>query len=260
MNRYEHIQAAGDAPARQRMNLPNAITVGRIFVTPLIAFLPFVNSWPVRFLAFAIFILAAVTDYFDGMLARTRNLVTDLGKLLDPLADKLLLLGTFIPMYLLGGGSTAWSPFAARNFFSLDPELAATGRHMPLVTPLGPLGLPLWIVIVVLGREALMTVFRHIAAKRGVIIAAIGPAKWKTGFQQTWVGATYFWFGYATLLLSGDWQPSGGLARLARGIAYFIGTVALVAMVCAIVLTVYTLWLYVRRYGHLFGAARSPAR
>jgi phosphatidylglycerophosphate synthase len=242
------------------MNLPNAITVGRIFVTPLIAFLPFLNSWPIRFVAFAIFVAAAVTDYYDGMLARTRNLVTDLGKLLDPLADKLLLLGTFIPMYLLGGGSTAWSPFTARDFFSLDPELAATGRHMPLVTPFGPLGLPLWIVLVVLGREALMTVFRHFAARRGVIIAAIGPAKWKTGFQQTWVGATYFWFGYATLLLSGDWKPTGGMARFAVGFAYFIGGVVLITMTCAVVLTVYSLWLYWRRYGHLLSAAQSPAR
>ena len=242
------------------MNLPNAITVGRIFFTPLIAFLPFVNSWPVRFLAFAVFIAAAVTDYYDGMLARTRNLVTDLGKLLDPLADKLLLLGTFIPMYLLGGGSTAWSPFSARDFFSLDPELVATGRHMPLVTPLGPLGLPLWIVVVVLGREAFMTIFRHVAAKRGVVIAAIGPAKWKTGFQSTWVGATYFWFGYATLLLSGDWRPTGGLARFSIGFAYFIGTVVFITMVCAVVLTVYSLWLYMRRYGHLLVVSRSPAR
>ena len=242
------------------MNLPNAITVGRIFVTPLIAFLPFVNSWPIRFVAFAIFIAAAVTDYYDGMLARTRNLVTDLGKLLDPLADKLLLLGTFIPMYLLGGGSTAWSPFSAPDFFSLDRELVATGRHMPLVTPFGPMGLPLWIVIVVLGREALMTLFRHFAAKRGVIIAAIGPAKWKTGFQQTWVGATYFWFGYATLLLSGDWKPTGGMARFAVGFAYFIGGVVLITMVCAVVLTIYSLWLYMRRYGHLLRAAPSPAR
>jgi phosphatidylglycerophosphate synthase len=252
-------QVAGGEPARQRINLPNAITVGRIVVTPLIAFLPFVNSWPVRFLAFAIFILAAVTDYFDGMLARTRNLVTDLGKLLDPLADKLLLVGTFIPMYLLAG-TTDWSPFSARDFFSLDPKLAATGRHLPLVTPLGPLAFPLWIILVVLGREAFMTIFRQIAAKRGVVISAIGPAKWKTGFQSTWVGATYFWFGYATLLLSGDWKPTGDMARVATGFAYFVGIVVLVTMVCAVVLTVYSLWLYVRRYGYVFGGTRSPAR
>ena len=105
-----------------------------------------------------------------------------------------------------------------------------------------------------------MTVFRQVAARRGVVIAAIGPAKWKTGFQSTWVGATYFWFGYATLLLSGDWQPTGGLARFAIGFAYFQGTVVLITMVCAVVLTIYSLVLYLRRYGHLLVATRSPAR
>ena len=69
------------------MNLPNAITVGRIIVTPLIALLPLVDSWTARTVAFVLYVVAAVTDYYDGMLARTRNLVTDLGKLLDPLAD-----------------------------------------------------------------------------------------------------------------------------------------------------------------------------
>ena len=73
------------------MNLPNAITVARIAVAPLVALLPLVPSWEARIAAFVLFIVAAVTDYWDGHLARTRNLVTDLGRLLDPLADKLLL-------------------------------------------------------------------------------------------------------------------------------------------------------------------------
>ena len=83
------------------MNLPNALTVGRIAVTPLIAVLPFADSWTLRLVAFVLFIVAAITDYIDGMLARSRKQETDLGRLLDPLADKLLLVGTFIPMYLL---------------------------------------------------------------------------------------------------------------------------------------------------------------
>src|SRR5919199_6074422 len=83
------------------MNLPNALTVGRIVLAPVVALLPFVDSWQWRFVAFVLFVLVAVTDYYDGKLARTRNLVTNLGKLLDPLADKLLLLATFVPMYLM---------------------------------------------------------------------------------------------------------------------------------------------------------------
>ena len=81
------------------MNLPNALTVGRIAATPLIAVLPFADSWTLRLVAFVLFTMAAVTDYIDGMLARSRKQETDLGRLLDPLADKLLLVGTFMPMY-----------------------------------------------------------------------------------------------------------------------------------------------------------------
>ena len=89
------------------MNLPNALTVGRIAATPLIAVLPFANSVGLRLVAFVLFTIAAITDYVDGRLARSRKEETDLGRLLDPLADKLLLFGTLIPMYIL----TAELPF-----------------------------------------------------------------------------------------------------------------------------------------------------
>src|SRR4051812_25362495 len=128
------------------MNLPNALTVARIAATPLIAALPFADSWTLRLVAFLLFTTAAVTDYIDGMLARSRKQETDLGRLLDPLADKALLVGTFVPMYVL----------------------AAT---FPFITPVGNVGLPLWIVVVVLGREVFMTIFRQAAKRRGVVIA-----------------------------------------------------------------------------------------
>ena len=83
------------------MNLPNAVTAARIAVTPLIAWLPLAPSSALRFTAFVLFVLAAVTDYVDGRLARSRKQETDLGRLLDPLADKLLLVATIVPMYLL---------------------------------------------------------------------------------------------------------------------------------------------------------------
>src|SRR3712207_5133926 len=95
------------------MNLPNALTVGRIVAAPVVAMLPFLPAWEPRLTGFVLFILVAVTDYYDGKLARSRNLVTNLGKLLDPLADKLLLLATFLPMFLLvgsGGSASALSP------------------------------------------------------------------------------------------------------------------------------------------------------
>ncbi|WP_396204228.1 CDP-alcohol phosphatidyltransferase family protein [Gemmatimonas sp.] len=216
------------------MNLPNAITVGRIALTPLIAWLPFTTSWSARLVAFVLFLVAAITDYWDGHLARSRNLVTDLGRLLDPLADKLLLLATLVPMYLLqqhadlvvAHGGHADSPF----LFEL---------------PFGRVSLPLWIVLVVLGREAFMTVFRQVAARRGLVIAAIGPAKWKTTFQSIWLGAAYFWFFASTLAEHRQWVG----AREWQAFAWFNGFVGVVSMTAAVGLTLYSLWLYLRRYG-----------
>jgi len=217
------------------VNLPNAITVGRIALTPLIAWLPFTTSWSARLMAFTLFLIAAVTDYWDGHLARQRGLVTDLGRLLDPLADKLLLVATLIPMYWL-----------QRHYTLLAPE-GTLPAPSPLlfVTPFGRISLPLWIVLVVLGREAFMTVFRQIAARRGLVIAAIGPAKWKTTFQSIWLGAAYFWFFAATLAMREGWKDDA----LWRGFAYFNGFVGVLSMTGAVGLTLWSLWLYLRRYG-----------
>ena len=224
------------------MNLPNAITIARIAATPAIAVLPFSDSWELRLLAFVLFVVAAVTDYYDGMLARSRGLVTDLGKLLDPLADKLLLLGTLAPMYWLQ------QPLADGV---LDDGGAGRGAF-PFLTPLGTIRLPAWVLVVVLGRELFMTVFRQIAARRGVVIAAIGPAKWKTGFQCTWVGAAFFWFFALTLAADRGWTGAAWLY-----FAYFNGLLGAATMVAAVALTVYSLGLYLRRYGGLL-VRRAP--
>ncbi len=205
------------------MNLPNALTVARIALTPPIAALPFIDRPATRLAAFILFVVAGVTDYLDGRLARSRRDETDLGKILDPLADKLLLIGTLVPMFWL-----------ARTDF-------------PFVTPWGSVALPLWIVIVVLGREAFMAVFRQAAARRGVVIAAIGPAKWKTGMQLVWQGAAYFWFFAATLAVTRAWE----FHPVWRAFAHFNGIVGVATMTVALVLTIYSLWLYMRRYGGL---------
>jgi CDP-diacylglycerol---glycerol-3-phosphate 3-phosphatidyltransferase len=217
------------------VNLPNAITVGRIALTPLIAWLPFTTSWTARLIAFLLFLVAAITDYWDGHLARQRNLVTDLGRLLDPLADKLLLVATLVPMYLL-----------QRHYAFVVPD-GSTPAPSPFLfaTPFGLVSLPLWIVLVVLGREAFMTLFRQVAARRGLVIAAIGPAKWKTTFQSIWLGAAYFWFFAMTLATHERWLDD----RAWRAFALFNGFVGVVSMTGAVALTVYSLWLYLRRYG-----------
>ena len=220
------------------MNLPNAVTAGRIAVTPLIAWLPLAPSTAMRLTAFALFVVAAVTDYVDGRLARSRKEETDLGRLLDPLADKLLLVATIVPMFLL----------MRPGVHSTDPWPAkALEDALPFRTPFADVPLAWWIVAVVLGRELFMTVFRQAAARRGVVISAIGPAKWKTGFQSVWVGAAYFWFFAATLAATHQWDMPSWTA-----FAYFNGIVGVGAMVGALVLTLYSFVLYIRTYGRLF--------
>jgi phosphatidylglycerophosphate synthase len=103
------------------------------------------------------------------------------------------------------------------------------------------------VVVLVIGREIFMTVFRQAAARRGVVISAIGPAKWKTGFQSVWVGSAYFWFFAATLAARNGWSNAGW-----RGFAQFNGVVGTVTMVTSVVLTVYSLALYLRRYSAVF--------
>ena len=242
------------------MNLPNAITVARIAVAPLIALLPFHPSWTVRCAAFWLFIVAAVSDHWDGKLARDRGLITDLGKILDPLADNLLLLATFVPMFVLvgSGASVSWfSPFQSLLVPDvLGPTVRDDGSSaaFPFHTPFGAIGLPWWVLAVVLGRELFMTLFRQAAVRRGVFIAAIGPAKWKTGFQWTWVGATYFWFFAGTLAAEQRWTNAAW-----RGFVHFNSFVGIASMVGAFVLTLYSLWLYMRRYGGVFSSRREPA-
>jgi CDP-diacylglycerol---glycerol-3-phosphate 3-phosphatidyltransferase len=208
------------------MNLPNGLTVARIIVTPAIAALPFVEDSTARLGAFLLFLAAAITDWFDGHLARTRQQETDLGRMLDPLADKLLLIGTFVPMY-----------FLAHKF--------------QFITPFGDYDLPWWVVAIILGREVTMTWFRQFASRRGVVIAAIWPAKWKTGIQLVWSGAAYLWFYLATLMLDRGWT-----GPVSRTIGMTLGTLGAVSMLLAIAFTLYSLYIYMRDYGYLLRVPR----
>jgi CDP-diacylglycerol---glycerol-3-phosphate 3-phosphatidyltransferase len=79
------------------------------------------------------------------------------------------------------------------------------------------------------------------------VISAIGPAKWKTGFQSVWVGSAYFWFFAATLAASRSWQNSAWTS-----FAYFNGIVGTVTMTAAVFLTIYSLALYMMRYSKVF--------
>ena len=203
------------------MNLPNGLTVARIAVTPLIAALPLIPSTRARLAAWLLFVAAATTDWVDGFLARRRKQETDLGRMLDPLADKLLLVGTFVPMYFLA-------------------------HRFPFHTPIGNFGLPWWVVAIVLGREVTMTWFRQYAAKRGVVIGAIWPAKWKTFIQLIWQGSAYLWFWLASLAADRKWP----LEKWHKT-SLFVGSVGTIMMCTAIALTLYSLYIYMRDYGYL---------
>jgi len=249
------------------LNLPNAITMGRIVATPVIATLVINSAWQPRLSAWLLFVVAASTDYVDGKVARDRGLVTNLGKLLDPIADKLLLIATLLPMYWLMRDSLFASLPSANSWAAgetVGPIVAsAAGSRLvyPFVTPLGLVGLPMWILGVVILRELLMTAFRQFAARQGVVIAALGPAKLKTAFQMIWVGAAFFWFMASSAAREYRWTGQAWNA-----FAHFNGIVGTVAMVLAIAMTLYSMALYLRRYGSIVrqaaageaGGARPP--
>jgi CDP-diacylglycerol---glycerol-3-phosphate 3-phosphatidyltransferase len=135
--------------AESLWNLPNFITVTRIALSPLLFALPWYHGrWWSTFIGFA-FLAVSLTDILDGYLARTYQLESKLGKLLDPLADKVLVMTAFV-------------------------MLIAVGR-IPFW------GLPL--VVAILGRELAVSGLRGAAGSEGVIIPASRLAKWKTGFQ-----------------------------------------------------------------------------
>ena len=132
------------------MNLPNKLTVMRVIMIPffVISLLAFHGEVRLlRNLAAAIFIVASLTDMLDGKIARKYNLVTNFGKFMDPLADKLLVCSALICLI----------------------ELNA---------------LPAWMVIVIISREFIISGFRLIASDNGVVIAASYWGKFKTTFQM----------------------------------------------------------------------------
>lgn len=128
------------------MNLPNLLTISRIVMIPLMAVLLLYDTLTAALIAGVIFIIATITDWLDGYLARKYEQVSDLGALLDPLADKLLITTALV-----------------------------------MLIPLGRV--PAWVVAVIIGREMAITGLRAIAAEKGVVIPAGWLGKYKTSFQ-----------------------------------------------------------------------------
>ena len=209
--------------------LPNIITIVRICFTPVLALLPFIEGYWPKIIAFFVFIIAAVSDVWDGYLARSRNQVSDLGKLLDPIADKLLLFATLIPIYWI-----------------------SRQRHDLYDIPLWG-SMPLWVLILLIGRELAMTWFRTWAARRGVVIAATSEGKLKTVLQNVFIGATIAWFAFRDARKPMGWEQS----QLAGWWNQFHGGFVAVSLFIATVLTVYSFGIYLYRYRELFHGRQS---
>lgn len=134
------------------MNLPNKLTVLRVLMIPffvvfmLMDVIPGMDKW----IALAIFVIASLTDLLDGKIARKYNLVTNFGKFMDPLADKLLVSSAMICLVEMGR-------------------------------------LPAWIVIIIISREFIISGFRLVASDNGIVIAASYWGKFKTVFQMVMV-------------------------------------------------------------------------
>lgn len=125
------------------MNLANKITMIRVLLVPLFVIVLFSNMQYSTYIAAFIFIVASLTDTLDGYIARSRNLVTNFGKFVDPLADKVLVSAAFISLIEIGK-------------------------------------VPAWVVILIITREFTITGFRILAASEGVTIAASSLGKIKT--------------------------------------------------------------------------------
>ncbi len=144
------------------LNLPNILTLGRIAAIPVLVVLLFFDTRWAGFWAAAVFSAAAVTDWLDGWLARKWGVVTVLGKFLDPLADKLIVMAALI-----------------------------------MLIPLGRV--PAWAVFLILAREMVVTGLRSIASSEGIVIAASDLGKYKTIFQMVAIIGLllhydYYWF------------------------------------------------------------------
>ena len=204
--------------------LPNIITLARICLTPVIALLPFIDGYWPKLIAFVVFLIAAISDLWDGYLARSRNQVTDLGKMLDPIADKLLLVATLIPIY--------W--------------ISQERHHLYDIPVWG--SIPLWVCLLLLGREFAMTGFRWWAQRRGVVIPAGAEGKLKATFQNIFIGATMAWFAFREARKPLGWETS----PFARFWNEFHGGFVAVALAVAVLLTVYSFGVYIYRYRGLF--------
>lgn len=201
------------------MNVPNAISVARIAACPVISWLALSPGVVHRYAAFALFLVAALSDVWDGHLARKHGWITDTGKLLDPVADKLLLASTFIPFY----------------FITRRPEDVGAIPWWGVM--------PVWVLAVIFGRELFMTVFRGYAARRGVVIAAGKSGKYKALMQNFFIGGLLFWYAVTSTASARGWS-GGAWSAWEHFNSAWVG----IMLAVAVGLTVFSMGDYLWRY------------
>jgi len=209
--------------------LPNILTLARICLTPVIALLPFIDGYVPKVIALVIFLAAVVSDIVDGYLARRYKQVSELGQLLDPIADKLLLFATLIPIFWITRHPT----------ILVDYRIPWWGS------------LPVWVALILVGREVLITAFRWHARRLGVVIPAAGPGKLKAAVQNVFIGATIAWFAWKDALAAHRW--AGWFRNFWDK---FHGAVVAITLGGAVILTVYSLITYIYHYRALFKGSK----
>ncbi|WP_343218930.1 CDP-alcohol phosphatidyltransferase family protein [Candidatus Palauibacter polyketidifaciens] len=180
-----------------------------------------------RMIAFVVFVLAALSDLWDGHLARARGEVTSFGKIVDPLADKLLLVAALIPVYSINLGQ-AGSP------------------SLPLFRVI-----PLWAIVIFLGREALITLLRSFAARRGRIVAAQILGKRKALAQNIFIGSAILWVAFLT---PGFVAPGG---RAWQWFSAFHGWFTTTFLTLAVLLTLASAVTYLGTFSRLMAGRHS---
>ena len=175
------------------LNLPNSITLSRIAIVPVILFLVSLGTRWSCFFAALFFGIAALSDLVDGYLARKNNLITSLGKFLDPLADKVLVSSVLIMFVEL-----SW--------------------------------VPAWVVIVIICRDLMVTGLRAVASDEGVVIAADKYGKWKTTLQMVALVPLLLhhdWFGLPLMRIGTVLLYISLFLTVFSGVNYFISFFAL---------------------------------
>lgn len=208
-----------------RSLLPNIITVARVVAAPAVFFLALASGFGAQLAAFIVFVIAAVSDLWDGYLARKHGWISDFGQLMDPLADKLLMVATLIPIYLVSNPPRTFSEWPVWD------------------------SLPLWVVVVIFFREVLITILRTVAARRGLILPAQQVGKYKAFSQNFFVGAALLWHALHTLAERSGW--TGGAWEFWRG---FHGAVLFVSLTIALGLTLLSLWVYLASWRRALAA------